>query len=411
MTKINLRSMIKVTKIHARQIFDARGNPTTEVDIVLNDKAFGRASTPSGASVGTWEAKELRDGDDEYFGTGVKRVINSINNDIAPKLMQQTFETQQDFDDALITLDGTPDKSNIGANASIPLSIAFCKAYASHKNKPIFQSIQSGSYTIPKLMLNVINGGKHADNKLDVQEFMIVPQSNELEHNLLIAHEVSHHLKNSLKSKGYNTNVGDEGGFAPQLSHQEEAIDILLEALHSSKHSNHVKLALDIAASELYDGTLYSINGTTQTSEELVHYYHNMLQQYPEIISLEDPFAEDDENGWSKGTAVLATQLVGDDLFVTNINRLRDGIQKKQGNAILIKPNQIGTISETIQAIKLAQQNQYKIILSHRSGETEDTFISHLAVAVGADYIKTGALCRGERVAKYNELVRIAEII
>lgn len=402
-----------VKKIIARQIFDARGTPTVEVDLYLDDGSFGRASIPSGASVGKEEAKEIRDGFKDYYGKGVSKVIAQIEGIVAPALLDKIFNTQSELDNFLIALDGTEDKSVLGANGILPLSIAFAKAQAKKAGDSVYRHLgRVNKYRIPTPMFNIINGGKHADNGLDIQEFMIVPSEGlPIDRQLQIGQEVSISLKNRLQSMSLSVNVGDEGGFAPQISDHKQAIELLIEAIADAGYADQARIALDIASSEFYDGTFYNMGGNKFTSEELRDHYISLVQNYGEVVSFEDPFADTDHYGWGLTSDIVSAgaQVIGDDIFVTNSVNLARGIERGYGNAILIKPNQIGTLTETLNTIYLAAENGYNVIVSHRSGETEDSFISHLSVAAGAQYIKAGALCRGERVAKYNELLRIAE--
>lgn len=402
---------MKIKNIVAREIFDSRGNPTVEVDLTLDSNVRGRFSVPSGASTGVREALELRDGGDRLSGLGVLKAVSNVNGILKEQLIGQEFSTQEELDNKLIELDGTKNKSKFGANAILGISGAFLKATANEKQTPLYRLL-SDSHHLPIMMMNVLNGGKHADNWLDFQEFMIVPQADTLRKRLEIGVNVFHSLKKLLKKHQQITSVGDEGGFAPNLETNIQALDYLMDAIKSAGYTPGVDvfLALDIAASELYRNDAYFFEGKKYESEELIQYYEMLIDKYP-IISIEDPT---DQNDWSTfhqltekiGDRVL---LVGDDLFVTNLECLNFGIKNEAGNAILIKPNQIGTISEMKKTIELAKQNNYKTIMSHRSGETEDTSIADFAVGFKTDYIKTGSLSRTDRMAKYNQLLRIEE--
>ena len=412
--------MYQFANIHARQIIDSRGNPTIEVDSELIDGSFGRASVPSGASTGEYEAIELRDNGNQYNGKSVIKVVNNINNVIKPALMKQTFSSIKEVDQILINIDGTENKSNLGANATLGVSMATIRAFASSNKTTLYKFISPNeNLKIPVPMMNILNGGQHADNNIDIQEFMIFPLGlPTFSDALRCGCEIFLTLKDILKKSGHNTAVGDEGGFAPNLFSNEEAIQLILKSIEESGYipGKEVAIALDVAASELYDKTtqqycLHSENKTF-TSIELIDYYQNLCNKYP-IVSIEDGLDQNDWCGWSNLVSRLGNtiQIVGDDLTVTNLTRLRKAIQEKAINSILIKLNQIGTVSETLDAIILAQQHDLGVIISHRSGETEDTFISDLAVATNAGQIKTGSLCRGERIAKYNQLIRIEEAI
>lgn len=407
--------MTRISKITAREILDSRGFPTIEADILLEDNSFGRASVPSGASVGSQEALELRDHDERYLGKGVLHAISNIDNIIKPNILNTNFSNQLEFDNLLIEIDGTKNKNKLGANAILALSLAFAKACANHKQIPLFSYIGS-SEQLPRPMMNIINGGTHADNLLDLQEFMIIPMQFESSKTALrIGAEVFHHLKILLKDNGFNTNVGDEGGLAPNLSTSKQALDFILMAIEKAGYlpGEEVSIAIDAAASEFFSG-IYILKGEKAKldSEEIVDYYANLISLYP-IISIEDPVSEFDKEGWKIITQALGNkiQLVGDDLFVTNPNLLQEGISTQIANSILIKLNQIGTLSETLKTIEVAHINNYNTIISHRSGETEDTTIAHLAVGSGSWQIKTGAPSRTDRVCKYNELLRIEEIL
>lgn len=408
---------MEITKIIAREIIDSRGNPTVEVDVILSDGSMGRASVPSGASTGKLEAVELRDNDSRFLGKGVLKAVENVNKLIAPKLIGESPFDQRNIDDLLIELDGTENKSNLGANAILAVSIAVAKASALSKDLPLFKYLNSNSedYKLPKTLMNVINGGAHADNKIEIQEFMIMPNLGiSVKEFIRIGAEIFHSLKAILHADGHSTNVGDEGGFAPNLDNASQALDYITLAVKKAGYElgKDVMLALDCAASEFYKDGLYHIGGKTLSSKELINYYKRLVSDYP-ICSIEDPMAEDDHQGWKLITEELSTKimLVGDDLFVTNKKILTQGIEEKMANAILIKPNQIGTLSETMDTISLAKSAGYRAIISHRSGETEDTTIAHIAASTGVGYIKTGSLSRTDRLAKYNELIRIEEIL
>jgi enolase len=409
---------VKITHIKSRQIFDSRGNPTVETDLIINNNFIGRAAVPSGASKGIYEAIELRDKNHDYNGKGVLKAVDKINNDIKNKLLNINFDSQEDLDNFLIDLDGTINKSNIGANTILSISVAFAKARANFENKQLFQAINdSQSFSLPSPMLNIINGGAHADNELDIQEFMIVPiKYTSISKNLKIACEIFHSLKKILKNHSFRVNTGDEGGFAPDIKTTAQALDIISEAVELAgyKLGEEVCLALDVAANELYKDGKYYFNGEKSifTNYELVKFYENLCDKYP-IISIEDPFFEQDLEGWKLLTEKLGEKIniVGDDLFVTNPVKLQEGINDKLANSILIKMNQIGTLTETLQSIELAKKNNFIHIISHRSGETEDTTIAHIAVATNSPFIKTGSISRTDRVCKYNELIRIEELI
>jgi enolase 1/2/3 len=407
--------VVKIQRIHAREIIDSRGNPTIEVDVFLDDGAFGRASVPSGASVGTLEAVELRDGGRRYGGKGVLKAVQNVNEIIAPKIISTTSE-QEHVDELLVLLDGTENKSALGANSLLAVSTAVAKAAAGSKGVALYEHLATTKdFVMPTPMMNIINGGAHANNSLDIQEFMIIPTGfKKVSEAIRCGCEIFHTLKNILNDKGHSTSVGDEGGFAPDFANSYEALDIISLAIERSgyKIGEQVQLALDVAASEIYKEDKYNIENQELSAGELCGFYKDLCQIYP-IVSIEDPIAEGDHDGWKLITKEMGTevQLVGDDLFVTNTKLLKRGIESNMANSILIKPNQIGTITETLQAIKIAQENNYKQIISHRSGETEDTTIAHIAVATGASYIKTGSLSRTDRIAKYNELLRIEEAL
>ena len=404
---------MKIKNIIAREILDSRGNPTVEADVILENGIIGRASVPSGASTGSKEAIELRDNEKRYLGKGVQKAISNINGPIRKSLIGKDSFNQQEIDEIMIKLDGTPNKSNMGANAILAVSIANLKASAKAQKTSLFKYIETGT-KLPTPMINIINGGAHANNKLDFQEFMIIPKFATMKERIQAASEIFHTLKEILKSKHLNTSVGDEGGFAPDLKSNEEALKLIIKAIKKADYlpGENIFLALDIAASELVKGKKYILEAEDKklTSKELIKYYKKLVKKYP-IISLEDPLAEDDWEGFKLLTDQLGDkiQIVGDDLFVTNKKYLKQGIDKNIANAILIKPNQIGTVTETLETINLAKSANYNTIISHRSGETEDTFIADLAVATNAGQIKTGSMSRGERICKYNRLLRIEE--
>ena len=409
--------MEKIKKIHAREILDSRGNPTVECDVVLEDGSFGRAAVPSGASTGIHEALELRDNDKKrYLGKGVKKAIQNINELVSREIINKQFDDYRAFDKAILELDGTENKSKIGANATLAASLAFAKSLSSHYSKDFFQYIsKSEEYILPVPMMNIVNGGSHADNDVDIQEFMIAPVgAPSFSEALRYGCEIFHSLKSILKSKNLNTNVGDEGGFAPNVNSSAEVIEIILSAVEKAglKINDDILLSLDVASTEFFIDNKYELKGEGKTlsSEEMVKYLEDLSNNFP-IYSIEDGMSEDDWEGWIELTNKIGSklQLVGDDLFVTNIKRLQTGIDKKAGNAILVKLNQIGTLSETIDAINLGKENNFSSIISHRSGETEDTTIADLSVAVSAGQIKTGSLSRTDRTAKYNQLLRIEE--
>ncbi|MGB9662066.1 MAG: phosphopyruvate hydratase [Moorellaceae bacterium] len=409
--------MTIINDIYAREILDSRGNPTVEVEVVLESGAMGRAAVPSGASTGAYEAVELRDNDQHrYLGKGVQEAVNNVNSIIAPEIVGMDALDQRAIDQQLIELDGTPNKGKLGANAILGVSLAVAKAAAAALGLPLYRYLGGvNAHTLPVPLMNILNGGKHADNNVDLQEFMVVPAGAEnFAEALRMGAEIFHHLKAVLKGKGLNTAVGDEGGFAPNLSSNEEAIEVILEAISRAGYEpgKDAFLALDPAATELYrDGKyVFAGEGVTRTSEEMVEFYASLIEKYP-IISLEDGLAEDDWEGWRLLTQKLGgkVQLVGDDLFVTNTQRLRRGIEMGVANSILIKVNQIGTLTETLEAIEMAKQAGYTAVVSHRSGETEDTTIADIVVATNAGQIKTGAPSRTDRVAKYNQLLRIEE--
>lgn len=412
--------MGSIVEIKARQILDSRGNPTVEVDVTTEDGALGRASVPSGASTGAHEAVELRDGDkSSYLGKGVLKAVENINGKIADALLGVDVFEQNNIDAAMIALDGTDNKAVLGANAILAVSLACAKAGAIEANMPLYRYVGGvNANTLPIPMMNIVNGGSHADNSIDFQEFMIMPVgADSFSRALQMGTEVFHHLKAVLKSKGYSTNVGDEGGFAPNIKSNEEAIETVLTAIEKAgfKPGQDVYIAMDAATTEFYDEktglyTFKKSDGKQLTSSEMVSYWKTWCDKYP-IISIEDGLAEDDWAGWAELTKALGSkvQLVGDDLFVTNTRRLADGIKKGVANSILVKVNQIGSLTETIDAVNLATRNSYTNIMSHRSGETEDTTIADLAVALNSGQIKTGSASRTDRIAKYNQLLRIEE--
>ena len=406
-----MEMIVVIKDIKAREILDSRGNPTIEVDCVLEDGSLGRASVPSGASTGSNEALELRDGDDRYLGLGVMKAVNNVNNIIRPALIGQEASDIRNIDNIMIELDGTENKSSLGANAILGVSLACLKASAVSKGDSLYKYVGSGDI-MPLAMMNILNGGCHADNNLDFQEFMIIPKAKTMKERIRIGSEVFHTLKKILKEKGYHTGVGDEGGFAPDLDGNYEALDLICEAIKKVDYTpgKDVYLALDVAASEIYEDGFYNIDGKKYDIDDLINYYVDLVKKYP-IISIEDPVWEEDFEGFKKITDVLGRdiQLVGDDLFVTNIKYLEKGIEMGAGNAILLKANQIGTVSEMIDTINFAKKHGYKTIISHRSGETDDTFISHFAVGFDIGQIKTGSMSRMDRICKYNELMRIEE--
>ncbi|NMA70954.1 MAG: phosphopyruvate hydratase [Firmicutes bacterium] len=406
-----------IEQIHAREILDSRGNPTIEVDVYLDDGSFGRAAVPSGASTGKFEAVELRDGDaDRYLGKGVLKAVENVNERIAPELVGLDETDQVAIDRAMIDLDGTENKGNLGANAILGVSLAVAKAAAESAGLPLYRYVGGTlARTLPVPMMNILNGGAHADNTVDIQEFMIMPVGAPTFRDALrMGAEVFHALKSVLQGKGLSTAVGDEGGFAPNLRSNEEALDVIVEAIEKAgfKPGEDIALALDVASSELYENGVYRFpgEGKTRNADEMIEFYTRLIEQYP-IVSIEDPLDEEAWADWAQLTKALGdrVQLVGDDLFVTNTRRLSRGIVEGVGNSILVKVNQIGTLTETLEAVDMAHRARYTAILSHRSGETEDTTIAHLAVATNCGLIKTGAPSRSERVAKYNELIRIEE--
>ena len=412
--------MSYIIEVHARQILDSRGNPTVEVDVLTDDGAMGRAAVPSGASTGIHEAAELRDNDKKkYLGKGVLKAVKNVNTSIADALIGFDITSQAAIDQVMIDLDGTPNKSKLGANAILAVSMAVAKAAAEEANLPLYRYIGgTNARTLPMPMMNILNGGAHADNKIDFQEFMIMPVgAPSFSEGLRWGVEIFHQLKSTLKKKGYSTNVGDEGGFAPNIQSNEEAIETVLEAIQFAgyKTGTQIAIAMDAANSELWNAkkkkyVFHKSSGKEMSSDQLVKYWESWVKKYP-IISIEDGMAEDDWAGWKNLTDTIGgkCQLVGDDLFVTNVNRLQTGIDKKIANGLLVKVNQIGTLTETINAVSLAQNNGYNTVMSHRSGETEDNTIADLAVALNCGQIKTGSASRSDRMAKYNQLIRIEE--
>jgi enolase len=408
--------MSSIEAIHARQILDSRGNPTLEVEVALDDGTVGRAGVPSGASTGAFEAVELRDGGDEYGGKGVTRAVQNVIDEIQPELLGHEADDQRLVDQALIDLDRTPDKSRLGANAIVGVSIAVARAAADTASLPLFRYLGGpNAHVLPVPMMNILNGGAHADNSVDIQEFMITPiGAATFDEALRWGAETYHALKSVLKQHGLATGVGDEGGFAPDLPNNRAALDLIVEAIGKAGFTpgRDIALAIDAAATEFYSDGSYTFEGSSRTSAEMTATYEEWVGTYP-IVSLEDPLAEEDWAGWRDLTASVGdrVQIVGDDLFVTNPERLRRGIAERAANALLVKLNQIGTVSETLDAVTLAHRASFASIISHRSGETDDTTISDLAVATNCGQIKTGAPARGERVAKYNQLLRIEELL
>lgn len=406
---------MKIKDIRGREILDSRGNPTVEVDVILENGVMGRAAVPSGASTGEREALEMRDGGTRYCGKGVLNAVANVNGELRDLVIGMDASNQKELDYAMIKLDGTETKSRLGANAILGISMAAMKASAINENLPLYKYVGKEKI-LPRPMMNIINGGAHADNKLDFQEFMIVPIRDTFKETLRVGAEVFHNLKKVLNSKGLATGVGDEGGFAPNLESNTEGFELIMEAIKKTGYvpGKDVCIAIDVAASEFYDNGKYNLVGENRslTTDELIEFYEELVNKYP-IISIEDPVDENDWEGFTKVTAKLGDriQLVGDDLFVTNKKCLQMGIDKHAGNAILLKVNQIGTITETLETIELARQNGYKTIISHRSGETEDTTIADLAVGLGLGQIKTGSLSRTDRICKYNQLLRIEEDI
>lgn len=404
--------MSKIKKVYAREILDSRGNPTVEVEVTLESGIVGVASVPSGASTGINEALELRDGDkNRYNGKGVLKAVNNVNTIICQNLIGKDSLNQELIDNSMLELDGTSDKSNLGANAILGVSLANLKAAAIYSKKELYEYIGNGT-TMPKCMMNILNGGAHAENGLDIQEFMIVPSKDNYSDNLRMGAEVFHSLKQILKQEGLSCGVGDEGGFAPNIDSAYEALDLIKLAIDNAGYvlGQDIFIALDAAASEFYEDGYYNFEGKQLTKEEMVKYYEQLVKDYP-IISIEDGMAEEDYEGWKLLTDSIGDkiQLVGDDLFVTNKKLLQKGIDLNIANAILLKLNQIGTVTETLDTIKLAKEHNYKTIISHRSGETEDNYIADFAVALDLGQIKTGSLSRSERISKYNRLTRIEE--
>ena len=404
--------MSKITRVHGRQILDSRGNPTIEVDVELDSGAFGRAAVPSGASTGQFEAVELRDGGSEWLGKGVTQAVANVDGELASAIAGMDAADQAAVDNALIEADGTPNKGRLGANAILGCSLAAAKAAAADAGKPLYAWIGGPeAHILPVPMMNVVNGGAHAQNSIDLQEFMIVPAgASTFAEGLRIGAEVFQTLKALLHERGLPTAVGDEGGFAPDLSASEDAVRAIMDAAQRARHADRIAVALDPAATEIWSDGAYRFEGRVASSDQLIDYWEALSDRYP-IVSLEDPIAENEWDGWRALTDRLGdrVQLVGDDLFVTNVDRLRQGIDQGVANAILLKVNQIGTLTETLEAIELARSAGYGTVISHRSGETEDTTISDLAVATGAGQAKIGAPSRTDRVAKYNQLLRIEE--
>ena len=404
---------MKITNVKAREILDSRGNPTVEVDVILEDGTLGRAAVPSGASTGIREALELRDKDTRFNGLGVQKAVNNVNGPLRDLVIGMDAYNQKEVDYAMINLDGTENKSKFGANAILGVSMATLKAAAISKKLPLYKYVGEGTI-LPVPMMNILNGGAHADNKLDFQEFMIIPQASTIKERVRIGSEVFHALKKVLNEKHLATGVGDEGGFAPDLDSNTQGFELIMEAITKAGYTpgTDVKLAIDVAASEFYEDGKYNLVGENRslTTNELIEYYEQLVSKYP-IISIEDPVDENDWEGFRLITERLGDkiQLVGDDLFVTNKKCLQMGIDKHAGNAILLKVNQIGTITETLETIELARNNNYKTIISHRSGETEDTTIADLAVGLNLGQIKTGSMSRTDRMCKYNQLIRIEE--
>ena len=410
--------VLPITDIYAREILDSRGNPTIEVEVLAGENAWGRASVPSGASTGQFEAVELRDGAERYHGLGVENAVEHVNNIIAPALLGMNVFDQGDIDRRMIRMDGTKEKRRLGANAILGVSMAVARAAADARGIPLYQYFGGvGAKKMPIPMMNILNGGKHADNTVDFQEFMIMPVGACcFKEALRMGSEIYHALKGLLKEKGMSTGVGDEGGFAPDLPDAKAVLNVIVEAIRKAGYQpeKEVCIALDVAATELYDKEakryIFEGEGVTRSVFDMIEYYKELIKEFP-IISIEDPLDEEDWEGWEMITNCLGSkvQLVGDDLFVTNKERLQKGIDRKAANAILVKVNQIGTLTEAFEAIELAKESGYKTIISHRSGETEDSIIADIAVAFQSGQIKTGAPCRSERVAKYNQLLRIEE--
>ena len=406
--------MSKIKAVNAREILDSRGNPTIEVEVVLEDKSIGRAAVPSGASTGAFEAAELRDGGSRYLGKGVTSAVKNVIEKITPVVIGMSATEQRAIDQKMISLDGTKNKSVLGANAILGVSLATARAASVSANQSLFAYLGgSAAKTLPVPMMNILNGGAHADTNVDIQEFMIAPiGADSFKESLRWGAEIYHSLKSVLKKKGLATSIGDEGGFAPNLESNRAALDLILVAIEGAgfKVGSQIALAMDVAATEFFNEGKYEFEGKSLTSDQMITYYSDLVSNYP-LVSIEDPLDEDDWSGWAKLTAELGEkiQIVGDDLFVTNPERLAKGIESKTANALLVKVNQIGTLTETIDAVSMAHENNYKSMMSHRSGETEDTTIADLAVALNCGQIKTGAPARSERVAKYNQLLRIEE--
>ena len=410
--------MAQIIDVQAREILDSRGNPTVEVEVLLDDASFGRAGVPSGASTGVHEVHELRDGGDRYLGKGVRQAVENVNEKIAPAVTGLEADDQRLVDQTMLDLDGTDNKSSLGANAILGVSLATAKAAASSANLELFRYLGGpNAHVLPVPMMNIVNGGAHADSGVDVQEFMIAPiGADSFREALRMGAEVYHSLKSVIKSKGLSTGLGDEGGFAPSVDSTKEALDLIAEAVKKAgyKLGEDIAFALDAASSEFYDKDkgVYNFEGGEHSAEDMVKVYEELVENYP-IVSIEDPLQEDDWEGYTKLTAEIGdkVQIVGDDFFVTNPARLKEGIEKKAANALLVKVNQIGSLSETADAVQLAQNNNYRCMMSHRSGETEDTTIADLSVAYSCGQIKSGAPARSERVAKYNQLLRIEEFL
>ncbi|MCW2947953.1 MAG: enolase [Actinoallomurus sp.] len=408
--------MSSIDAVHAREILDSRGNPTVEVEVLLDDGSEARAAVPSGASTGRFEAVELRDGGDRYNGKGVEKAVLGVLDEIAPEILGYDADDQRLIDQALIDLDGTPDKSRLGANAILGVSLAVAKAAAKAANLPLFRYVGGpNAHLLPVPMMNILNGGAHADTNVDIQEFMIAPiGAPTFGEAVRWGAETYHALKSVLKGRGLATGLGDEGGFAPELPSNRDALDLIMEAIKSAgfRPGADIALALDVAATEFSSDGMYDFEGAKRSAEDMASYYEGLLDAYP-LVSIEDPLAEEDWAGWKALTDAVGgrVQIVGDDLFVTNPERLQRGVDDGSANALLVKVNQIGTLSETLDAVTLAQTNGFKCMMSHRSGETEDTTIADLAVATSCGQIKTGAPARSDRVAKYNQLLRIEEIL
>ena len=406
--------MSVIKAVNSREILDSRGNPTVEVEVTLDNGVVGRAAVPSGASTGAFEAAELRDGGKRYLGKGVLNALKNVNEKLTPAVIGLKAEDQRSLDEKMIALDGTKNKSNLGANAILGISLATARAAANSANQSLFKYLGGNdAKTLPVPMMNILNGGAHADTNVDIQEFMVAPIGAEtFRESLRWGAEVYHSLKSVLKKKGLATSIGDEGGFAPNLDSNRAALDLILEAVEIAgfKAGKDIALAMDVAATEFHENGMYNFEGKKLSSDQMIEYYAQLEATYP-LVSIEDPLDEDDWAGWAKLTQVLGEkiQIVGDDLFVTNPERLQRGIDTKTANALLVKANQIGSLTETIDAVNLAHKNGYRSMMSHRSGETEDTIIADLAVALNCGQIKTGAPARSERVAKYNQLLRIEE--